>query len=51
VIGSDAFAARYHVETLPMTLLIDRQGKIAVTYSGLVDRDRCESEIRALLKE
>jgi thiol-disulfide isomerase/thioredoxin len=51
IIGNDAFAARYHVEAMPATFLIDRRGKITAEYSGLVDRDRCESEIRTLLKE
>ena len=51
VIGNDALAARYRVDALPMTFLIDRAGNIAAQYSGLVDRERCESEIRTLLRE
>jgi hypothetical protein len=30
-------------------LLIDRDGKIADSHSGIVDRDAFESEIRTLL--
>jgi len=36
---------------MPMTLLIDRIGKIAVSYTGVVDKRTCESEIKALLEE
>jgi hypothetical protein len=51
MIGNDAFAGRYKVEALPMTFLIDRQGRIAADYTGLLDRARCEKEIRRLLDE
>jgi hypothetical protein len=33
-----------------MTLLIDRAGKIAASYTGVVDKQACESEIVALLR-
>lgn len=34
---------------MPMTYLIDRNGKIAATYVGLVDKNNCENVINRLL--
>ena len=34
---------------LPDTFLIDRHGRIAATYSGLVDKDNVEANLRAML--
>jgi hypothetical protein len=31
-------------------LLIDREGRIAVSHSGMVDKDDWESKIRSLLQ-
>ena len=50
VIGSDSLAKQYHLTSMPMTLLIDREGRIAVSHSGMVDKDDWESKIRFLLK-
>ena len=50
VIGNEALAKLYAVDALPVTLLIDRNGKIAVTHAGLVEKDAFEKEIRALLE-
>jgi cytochrome c biogenesis protein CcmG/thiol:disulfide interchange protein DsbE len=51
VIGTEGVAKQYGgVEALPMTLLIDRAGKIAASYTGVVDKQACESEIVALLR-
>jgi peroxiredoxin len=36
---------------LPVTLLIDRDGRIADSHAGLVDKGVFESEIKVLLKE
>ena len=36
---------------LPVTLLIDRDGKIAALHAGMVNKDAIEREIQALLKE
>jgi peroxiredoxin len=49
VIGSDALAKQYGVESMPMTLLVDRKGKLAASYIGLVDRDIFEKELIRLL--
>jgi peroxiredoxin len=50
VIGSESLAKQYHLTSMPMTLLIDREGRIAVSHSGMVDKDDWESKIRSLLQ-
>lgn len=50
VIGSDDLANKYQLTSMPMTLLIDRNGRIAVSHTGVVDKDKFESQIKALLK-
>lgn len=44
-------ARQYGIEALPVTFLIDRQGRTAATYAGLVDKDDMETNIKALLLE
>jgi len=51
VIGNQALAKVYGVDALPVTLLIDRQGKIVRTHAGMVDKSSFEHEIQALLRE
>lgn len=51
VIGNDGLAGRYGVTNMPMTLLIDRNGKIADSHSGVVDKTAWEQEIEQLLNE
>lgn len=51
VIGNEALAGRYSVTNMPVTLLIDRNGKIADSHSGVVDRAAWEQEIQELLSE
>jgi hypothetical protein len=50
VIGSDTLAKQYNLTSMPMTLLIDRDGRVAVSRSGMVEKDDWESKIRSLLK-
>ncbi len=50
VIGNEALAAQYHLSSMPLTLLIDRRGRIVVSHSGIVDKDSFEARIRELLK-
>jgi peroxiredoxin len=50
VIGTEDLARQYGVTEMPMTLLIDRNGKIAASHSGVVDPSAWESEIRRLLE-
>jgi hypothetical protein len=42
---------RYDITNMPVTLLIDRQGKIAEAHVGMVDKDAWEQEIQQLLNE
>jgi thiol-disulfide isomerase/thioredoxin len=51
VLGNEDFAKRFGVANLPVTLLIDRNGKIADSHLGIVDKARWEREIRQLLEE
>jgi len=36
---------------MPVSLLIDRDGKIADRHVGMVDKDAFEGEIRVLLRD
>jgi cytochrome c biogenesis protein CcmG/thiol:disulfide interchange protein DsbE len=49
VIGNDALAKSYGVGEMPVTLLIDRHGRIASSHTGVVDKDAFEGELRTLL--
>lgn len=50
VIGSDSLAKRFGLTQMPMTLLIDKQGRIAVSHTGVVDKADFERHIQMLLK-
>jgi peroxiredoxin len=50
VIGNDATAKKFQVTAMPVTVLIDRQGKIAAVHSGIVSIATYRSEIESLLK-
>jgi peroxiredoxin len=50
VIGNDDVAKAYGgVDSLPSTFIIDRDGKIAFSHTGLVGKDTYETEIRSVL--
>ena len=51
VIGNSEMGDRFGFNSMPATLLIDRNGKIADLHVGMVDKDAFESEIQILLKE
>ena len=51
VIGNDDLGAQFGVTNMPLTLLIDRKGKIAESHAGVVDKDIFEGKIRSLLHE
>ncbi len=51
VIDNEGLRKPYELNTMPMTLLIDRSGEIAASYIGVVDKDACESKLRTLLGE
>lgn len=50
VIGNDTTAKEFQVTAMPVTILIDRQGKIAATHTGIVAIATYRSEIESLLK-
>jgi peroxiredoxin len=50
VIGSDSLAKRFGLTSMPLTFLIDKQGRIAVSHSGVVDKADFEHHIQMLLK-
>jgi cytochrome c biogenesis protein CcmG/thiol:disulfide interchange protein DsbE len=49
VIGSDQLGKAYGLTSMPMTLLIDRQGKIALSHTGVVNKNDFEAHILQLL--
>ena len=49
LMGDDGITKRYSVNALPVTYLIDRRGRIAATYVGIVDRANIEANIKTLL--
>lgn len=51
VIGDDDLAKRFDLANMPLTLLIDRNGRIADSHAGVVDKTAWEHEIQDLLKE
>jgi peroxiredoxin len=51
LMGDDAVTKAYDINSLPATYLIDRSGKVATKYIGLVDRDNLQSNLETLLHE
>jgi cytochrome c biogenesis protein CcmG/thiol:disulfide interchange protein DsbE len=51
VVQDEAFASRFPITGLPLTLLIDRSGRIVDSHDGMVDKAAWERKIRALLEE
>lgn len=51
VIGSEEVGKRYGLEGMPLTALVDREGRIADVHPGLVDKATTQQKIRALLQE
>lgn len=49
-IGNDALGETYHIEAMPLTLLIDRSGRIALSHAGIVDKVQFEKNIQQLLR-
>jgi cytochrome c biogenesis protein CcmG/thiol:disulfide interchange protein DsbE len=46
-----ALAKKFNITGLPLTMLIDRNGRIVDTHAGVVEKDAWEQEVRALLEE
>ena len=51
LMGDDHVASAYSIQALPQTWLIDRQGRVAGTYVGLVNVENLKSAIATLLAE
>ncbi len=50
VLGDEAMAKRYSIESMPDTFLIDQQGRVAAAYrAGVVDQKNIETNIKTLL--
>jgi thiol-disulfide isomerase/thioredoxin len=51
VLGNPDLVKPYQITNMPVTLLIDRHGRIADAHVGMVVKDTWESEIQQLLAE
>jgi peroxiredoxin len=52
VIGNEALASKYGaLDNMPVSVLIDRDGKIADSHAGVVEKDNWEEKIEKLLQE
>jgi peroxiredoxin len=51
VLGNNPTAKKYGIATMPDTFLIDRLGRIAAKYVGLVDKDNVETNIQNMLSQ
>jgi peroxiredoxin len=51
VLGDGPTAKQYGIENMPDTFLIDRHGRIAAAYTGLVDKDDVEANLRTMLAQ
>jgi peroxiredoxin len=50
LLGDAATAKKYSIDSMPDTFIIDRGGRIAAAYFGLVDKDDVEENVRAVLE-
>ncbi len=51
LMGNDSVIDAFGFQSYPATYLIDRSGKIAATYVGVVDKNDVEANIKSLLAE
>ena len=49
VLGSDALGKQFDLGEMPLTLLIDKQGRVAIRHSGVIDKNDFEMHIQRLL--
>jgi peroxiredoxin len=49
-VGNDDIGKRFQADQLPKTMLIDRQGRVAIGHVGIVDKAMFEHDIEELLK-
>lgn len=51
VLGNEAVSSQYKIAQMPDTFIIDRQGRVAAKYVGMVDKGNMDANIRAVLAE
>ena len=51
LMGDDKTFKAYKLDALPVTLLLDKKGRIAATYAGIVDKSNIEENIQLLARE
>ena len=51
LMGDDPVSKVYGIHAMPATYLIDKRGRVAATYIGVVDKGDVELNIKALLRE
>jgi peroxiredoxin len=51
VLGNDYLVPQFGLKTIPVTWLIDREGRVAVAHVGMVDKASFEGNIQKLLQE
>lgn len=50
-LGNEDLSKQYGVSSMPVSLLIDREGRIAEAHVGVVDKTSFEQDITTLLKQ
>jgi cytochrome c biogenesis protein CcmG/thiol:disulfide interchange protein DsbE len=51
VVSDEAMRQNYHIENMPDAFLIDRLGRIAAVYVGLVDKENIKTNILKMLEQ
>jgi peroxiredoxin len=51
LMGDSALLGSYELRFLPATFLLDKQGRIAAAYAGVVDKNDVDANIKTLLAE
>ncbi len=48
--GTDAVAEQYQVRSIPMTLILNKEGKISRRYLGMGNDEELEKDVKAVLQ-
>ncbi|MBV8729580.1 MAG: TlpA family protein disulfide reductase, partial [Acidobacteriia bacterium] len=51
IMGNNQVLKSYNIDAFPTTYLIDKAGRIAATYVGVVDKANVEGNIKMLIEE
>jgi len=51
LMGDDAVSKAYNIQAMPATYLLDRNGRIAATYIGIVNQTDIEKNLKMLIAE